>query len=309
VTDQTTPIDDALRAASSEAEAQAAINDAVRDMERSLRAPIAPRSLIRKLAEVMAEVERIPKSGRNEFHKYDYATEADIVAAVRKLLAERHVMILPGLHEAHREGTLTTALMTFTLCDGESGEERTFQWAGTGDDKGDKGLYKAITGGLKYFLLKTFLMPTGDDPEGDTRTDQRAEKRARTGSDRQTASGPTAGPAAPARSPHPSDDQPRNKEQRAVAELIEKADLLGMSATERKLLRQCCEDNTPAMRKALDTPGLVDAMRAAAALGVALAPMWLRLGGDVEKMRIELKDIREAASPWDPAADAARNKP
>ena len=47
------------------------------------------RSLVRKLAEVMAAVERVPKNGRNEFHKYDYATESDITTAVRAELAKR----------------------------------------------------------------------------------------------------------------------------------------------------------------------------------------------------------------------------
>ena len=34
-----------------------------------------------------------------------------------------------------------------------------------GADTGDKALYKAYTSGVKYFLLKTFLLPTDDDVE------------------------------------------------------------------------------------------------------------------------------------------------
>lgn len=133
-----------------------------------------PRGLHSKLAEVMAEVGRVPKRGRNEFHKYDYATEADIVEAVRGALSARGVSLLPSVRQVLREGTLTTALMAFSFTDGETGETSTHEWAGTGDDKGDKGLYKAMTGALKYFLLKTFLLPTGDDPEADEATDKRA---------------------------------------------------------------------------------------------------------------------------------------
>lgn len=50
-------------------------------------------------------------------------------------------------------------------------------WAGYGDDAGDKGIYKAITGGVKYMLMKTFQISTGDDPEGDESTDKRAAAR------------------------------------------------------------------------------------------------------------------------------------
>jgi hypothetical protein len=138
-------------------------------------APVKPAvGLYAKLSQVMALVGRIEKRGENTFHHYKYATESDIVEAVRMGLAERLVMIVPSVREVHREGTLTTVLMTFSLVDGQTGEVASYDWAGTGDDKGDKGLYKAMTGALKYFLLKTFLMPTGDDPEADEATDKRA---------------------------------------------------------------------------------------------------------------------------------------
>jgi hypothetical protein len=36
---------------------------------------------------------------------------------------------------------------------------------GEGRDSGDKAPYKALTGALKYALIQTFLIATGDDPE------------------------------------------------------------------------------------------------------------------------------------------------
>jgi hypothetical protein len=133
------------------------------------------RSLVKKLAEVMAAVERIPKRGRNDFHKYDYATEADIAATVREELAKRSVMLIPSIrgearHPVGEKGSVLTVLeMEMSFHDGESGERLDYPWRGYGTDKEDKGGYKAMTGGEKYFLLKTFLMPTGDDPEHDDR--------------------------------------------------------------------------------------------------------------------------------------------
>ena len=137
-------------------------------------------SLIKKLAAVMKAVERIPKHGRNTFHNYDYATEADIVAAVRTELANRNVMCLPAIVNREREpvgekGSVLTHLdMTFTFVDGDSGEREMCPWLGAGTDKEDKGAYKAMTGGEKYFLLKTFLIPTGDDPDQDAETHELA---------------------------------------------------------------------------------------------------------------------------------------
>ncbi len=128
-------------------------------------------NLVMKLAEVMLAVSHVEKRGRNDFHKYDYATDADILAAVRKELAERNVVLLPGCDAEHREsvgskGEVVTSLsMTMTFLDGDSGETLERPWRGWGTDKLDKGGYKAMTGGEKYFILKSFLLPTGDDPE------------------------------------------------------------------------------------------------------------------------------------------------
>ncbi len=129
--------------------------------------------LVKKLAAVMDAVERVPKRGRNSFHNYDYATEADIVATVRKELASRHVMLIPAIVGESRtavgeKGSVLTVLeMEMEFLDGDSGDSIKKTWRGYGTDKEDKGGYKAMTGGEKYFLLKTFLMPTGDDPEAD----------------------------------------------------------------------------------------------------------------------------------------------
>lgn len=129
--------------------------------------------IVQKLAKIMEAVERVPKRGRNEFHKYDYATESDIVAAIRSEFTKHSIMLIPAvtggtISPVGDKGVFLTSLdMVFTFYDGSDGTSLAFQWKGYGTDKEDKGGYKAMTGGLKYFLLKTFLMPTGDDPEQD----------------------------------------------------------------------------------------------------------------------------------------------
>lgn len=157
-----------------------------------LRASLAlhagePRRLVAKLAEVMQAVDRIKKRGHNAFHNYDYATEADIVEAVRHEMASRFLMLIPEVvHLATQElgpnkkgdprDPLTVLTMRFTFMDGETGESISRQWFGVGQDGGDKGVYKAMTGAEKYFLMKTFLIPTGDDPEQDSKDDKGAVK-------------------------------------------------------------------------------------------------------------------------------------
>lgn len=143
------------------------------------------RSLVKKLAEVTAALGRIPKNGFNKFHNYHYAMEADVVEAVRGEYAQRHLMLFPSVMTERTElrttksgGTenLVTLLVAFTIADGDSGEEQTFHIAGQGQDAGDKGTYKAMTGATKYALMKLHLLPTGDDPEAEDKPHEQAPK-------------------------------------------------------------------------------------------------------------------------------------
>ncbi len=136
------------------------------------------RALIAHLARIMGEVARLKKTGWNSFHSYHYVTEADVVEAVREKLAAAGIFILSSQEECTprdvrrmkdgkeviSHGTLVKVKYTFT--DGEA-EVSVFAY-GDSEDTGDKGLYKAVTGAYKYFLLKNFMIPTGDDPEGDS---------------------------------------------------------------------------------------------------------------------------------------------
>jgi len=56
--------------------------------------------------------------------------------------------------------------------DAESGETAEVFGTGCGEDAGDKAVYKAITGAMKYFVSKNFLISTGDDPEKDSETEK-----------------------------------------------------------------------------------------------------------------------------------------
>ena len=138
------------------------------------------RSLVRKLAEVTAAVGRIPKNGTNKFHNYQYVMEADLVDAVRAEYAKRHLVMWPNVETERTEKVTTSSGKTenlvtlgvlFSVEDGESGEVRSFSIIGQGQDAGDKGSYKAMTGATKYALMKLHLIATGDDPETDSGTD------------------------------------------------------------------------------------------------------------------------------------------
>lgn len=122
-------------------------------------------SLVAKLVRVMANIERVEKNGRNDFHKYDYVTESDVMDAVRKHLIKENVFILSSVEMSQKDGDTVSVSMKHTLIDGDTGDKLEAKSLGIGQDKGDKAANKAVTAACKYFLLKTFLIGTGDDPE------------------------------------------------------------------------------------------------------------------------------------------------
>jgi hypothetical protein len=122
-------------------------------------------NIYKKIINIMKDTGVISKKGRNDFHHYDYVMEADIIETLRDKLIEQGLVIIPNVVEVTHEGTLTTVKIQYTIIDSDSDDKLAIYCYGQGEDKGDKGVYKAITGAYKYMLLKTFMIPTGDDPE------------------------------------------------------------------------------------------------------------------------------------------------
>ena len=120
-----------------------------------------------KLNKVMAESGRIPKRGYNPFHKYHYVLESDFFDVIRPLMVKHGLAIVFGSDEV-QDGpfNVTRVRCIITIGDIDGNEMRVPMWA-EGQDKGDKGIYKGYTGCMKYFLYKTFMISTGDDPERD----------------------------------------------------------------------------------------------------------------------------------------------
>ena len=158
-------------------------------------------TLYKKISQVMAKSKRIPKNGYNDFHKYAYATEADVVEHIREIMAEvglAHTFNVAEVQRDEIEGKegkvnfMTRVWCEFTLWDADTGESVVSRVCGESLDSGDKGIYKSMTGADKYFLMKTFLIPTGDDPEQVGAGDAGAGSTKRT-----TTSKPSAAPSPP----------------------------------------------------------------------------------------------------------------
>ncbi len=126
-----------------------------------------------KLAAILGEIGAIEKKGKNEKQNYKYIREADVVAYLRHKLSESQIFVFHSVEsEEFIESVGLSKVKTrhIFVC-AESGETMEVFSFGYGKDQtnsgyiGDKGIYKAITGAVKYFWMKNFMLSDGNDPE------------------------------------------------------------------------------------------------------------------------------------------------
>lgn len=118
------------------------------------------------------------KDGKNMHQKYKFISEKqykhNFKAARRKagLLWECECLGAVYIPNVSDKMHLVKASFLGRLTDPKSGEYREYRFEGTGADNGDKALYKAYTGGLKFFLADQYLVAEGNDPEFDESVDE-----------------------------------------------------------------------------------------------------------------------------------------
>ena len=126
-----------------------------------------------KLRKLLKEKGIIVKGAHNDFDDYEYFSEAQYKELFTELLSECdleldsteiNVQNIDGT-DKQKFGVFVT--IEFILTDVETGYSIRSTHSGIGFDKGDKALYKAKTGAIKYFFATTFLVATKDDPERD----------------------------------------------------------------------------------------------------------------------------------------------
>lgn len=113
----------------------------------------------------------VARDKTNEYDRYKYFSEAGYKKLFTELFSNAGLELTSSVEEVERfnvEGKQPNGRQVkvkFQLHDTETGAFEESYFYGEGYDKGDKGLYKAYTGALKYYLANTFMVATGDDPE------------------------------------------------------------------------------------------------------------------------------------------------
>ena len=124
-------------------------------------------SVYKKIHQVMKDVEYLQKDDKVSFGNTSYKaiSEEKVTQSVRAAMQKHGLVIIPIEQEHTKEGTLTTVNVKYQITDVDNGESIIAVSSGTGADTQDKGVGKAMTYAYKYLLLRTFAIPTGDDPD------------------------------------------------------------------------------------------------------------------------------------------------
>ena len=125
-------------------------------------------NLFEKMAAVMRDVQYLAKDDHVEFKstKYKAISEEKVTSTMRKALLDHGLVVFPIRQTRERVGTITSVDVTYRLQNIEDPNDYIeIVSSGDGADTQDKGAGKAMTYAFKYMFLRTFAIPTGEDPD------------------------------------------------------------------------------------------------------------------------------------------------
>lgn len=146
-------------------------------------------NIYQKISEVMKNIEYLTKDDKVEFGttKYKAISEEKVTTAVREQLVKQGIVIIPIEQQSENKelirteksvNMLTTVHVKYRIQNiDDVNDFIEVESNGTGVDTQDKGVGKAMTYAYKYMLLRTFAIPTGEDPDkiSSAETDKKME--------------------------------------------------------------------------------------------------------------------------------------
>lgn len=132
-------------------------------------------ALFKKIQQVQASVKAIEKTGEAKgYASYKYAEESEVLRDVKAAWLDAGLCVITTGTDAETGETQTPngklskyarVRVHYAIVDVDTGEMVETSSCGYAENSGDKAIYSATTGANKYFLMKFFGIPTGDDPE------------------------------------------------------------------------------------------------------------------------------------------------
>lgn len=125
-------------------------------------------NIYEKISAVMKDVQYLTKDDRVEFGstKYKALSEEKVTTVMRAAMLKYNLVVFPVEQFANRSGSITHVDVKYRIVNVDNPEEFIeVVSCGDGADTQDKGSGKAMTYAYKYMWLRTFGIPTGEDPD------------------------------------------------------------------------------------------------------------------------------------------------
>lgn len=125
-------------------------------------------NIYEKITAIMQDVQYLAKDDHVEFGstKYKALSEEKVTSIMRAELLKYKLIVYPLAQTANRTGNITHVDVIYRMVNTENPEEYIdIASCGDGADTQDKGSGKAMTYAFKYMWLRTFALPTGEDPD------------------------------------------------------------------------------------------------------------------------------------------------
>ncbi len=125
-------------------------------------------NIYEKMSAIMQDVQYLTKDDQVKFGTTSYKalSEEKVTGIMRAELIKYKLLVYPIQQSASRIGNITHVDVVYRLVNVEAPDEYIdICSCGDGADSQDKGSGKAMTYAFKYMWLRSFALPTGEDPD------------------------------------------------------------------------------------------------------------------------------------------------
>lgn len=138
-------------------------------------------NIYEKILAIMQEVRKLQKDDNVKFGTTNYKalSEEKVTEIMREKMIKYKLVVFPFEQESSRTGNISHVDVKYRMVNTENPEESiVIASCGDGADTQDKGSGKAMTYAFKYMWLRTFALPTGEDPDQISSEELDAEEKA-----------------------------------------------------------------------------------------------------------------------------------
>jgi hypothetical protein len=122
--------------------------------------------LTARMLAVMETVSFVQKGDKKVNNQYTYVSHDQVMAALRPALVANGIVTTASVVDYKQDGNRTEVVAEVTFINADDRDDTlTIRGLGFGCDGQDKGPGKAVSYAVKYALLKSFCLETGDDPD------------------------------------------------------------------------------------------------------------------------------------------------